>query len=347
MKIISVTAISELNSVAAKGTKSPFVDSSSAKMAETIDNPTAVVEIPHNRFPGSNLNNPTGAPGHLRDPTADPRQQTLNGRQPPYSLRGVNPLLRAPLPRINFLNIQQRNGMVLRMPVVHVMTRNFRNQLVPRALPIYTIREGKVFFSTVLRQRYPQVIARVQQLEAQGVALKPTLVRPEVNPTALAVAAARKQKPTEVVDRMTETTEPLTGVVEAGVVEGAINPNTVAPVADPIQDTIYPAEKKMMAGESAPIDSTVDISTTVDPTAYEPTTESTPVLEEQTKKQKKEPNMNEFPFVLTTRGGNTPIDAITGLPLNQPFPENFVLPTFGSPSDLPPVPSDLLREGSQ
>lgn len=325
--------ISELNSVSEKRIKaSSNNEQNSAKLSETIDQPTAVVEL---QYP--------------HDPTSVP-QQSINDPQTQYELRGVNPLLRAPLPRINFANIRQRNGMILRMPVIHVATRNFRNQLVRRTVPIYTIRDGRIFFSTTVQQRYPQVIARVRQLEAQGVALKPTYVRPDsgslrISPTPFGIASASRQQEAPVVDRMTETTENLAGTVEAGVGEnGVINPDAVAPIADPIPDTIYPAEKKLKNTEAVPLTTPTSPSPIVETTPYEPTTESTPVLKEK-KEQNKEPNMNEFPFVLTTRGGNTPIDAITGLPLNQPFPENFVLPTFEPPTDFPPPPSDLLREG--
>lgn len=324
----------ELNSIAEKRTKaSAKSDKNSAKLSETIEQPTAVVEI---QYP----HNPTGAP-----------QQTMNDRQAKYAIRGVNPLLKAPLPRINYMNIRQRNGMILRMPVIHVATRNFRNQLVRRTVPIYTVRDGRIFFSTIIRQRYPQVIARVRQLEAQGVSLKPTYIRPDsgslrISPTPFGIGAARRQQQAPVVDRMTETTDNLAGTVEAGVGEnGVINPDVVLPSADPLPDTIYPSEKKLRNMEAAPVDHTpTNVPSTVDTTPYEPTTESTPAPKEEIE-QKKEPNMNEFPFVLTTRGGNTPIDALTGLPLNQPFPENFVLPTFEPQTDLPPPPSDLLRDG--
>lgn len=332
MYIFGVFFFLELNSVSEKRIKTAANnEQNSAKLSETIDQPTAVVEI---QYP----HDPTGAP-----------QQSINDPQAQYELRGVNPLLRAPLPRINFANIRQRNGMILRMPVIHVATRNFRNQLVRRTVPIYTIRDGKIFFSTTVRQRYPQVIARVRQLEAQGVALKPTYVWPDsgslrISPTPFGIVAARRQQQAPKVDRMTETTEKLAGTVVAGVGEnGVINNDVVVPSADPIPDTIYSAEKKLKNMEAVPLTTPTNPPPMVETTPYEPTTESTPVPKE--KKEQKKPNMNEFPFVLTTRGGNTPIDALTGLPLNQPLPDNFVLPTFEPPTDLPPPPSDLLREG--
>lgn len=318
----------ELNSVSEKRNKAAANnEQTSAKLSETIDQPTAVVEI---QYP----HKPTGAP-----------QQSINNPQAQYELRGVNPLLRAPLPRINFANIRQRNGMILRMPVIHVAARTFRNQLVRRTVPIYTIRDGKIFFSTTIRQRYPQVIARVRQLEAQGVALKPTYVRPDsgslrISPTPFGIGAARRQQQAPVVDRMTENADNLAGTVEAGVGENGV----VVPGADPIPDTIYPAEKKLKNMEAVPLATPTNPPPMAETTFYQPTTESTPVPKEK-KEQKKEPNMNEFPFVLTTRGGNTPIDALTGLPLNQPLPDNFVPPIFKPPTDLPPPPSDLLRKG--
>lgn len=267
-------------------------------MSETVDALTAVVEIPPNQLAGS---------GTQIDPKTDadsntPNQQAINSRQPQYVFRSANPLLRPPMPRINFMNIRQRNGMILRMPVIYVVTRNFRNRLVRRALPIFTIRNGQFYFSRTIVQRYPSVVRRVQQLNAQGIVIKPTFVRPEIqakpSPTA---TAAGKPEQLPVVDRISEKMEEATGKVEPVVREDNA-PVTPGPIS--------------VAGDSI-----------------------------QGEKKEPEPNMNEFPFVLTTRGGNTPIDALTGLPLNQPFPPDFVLPTFAPPRQgMPPPPSDLLTD---
>ncbi|XP_062588560.1 uncharacterized protein LOC134250226 [Saccostrea cucullata] len=305
-----------INSLHAKIPRDLTRDQRNPKLSETIDVPQAVVEIQ-----SEIQQDATGFPERVDQGTPQlPRVQSNNNRQPQYRLNGANPLLRPPMPRINFMNIQQGNGMILRMPVIHVVSRNFRNQFVRRAFPIYTIRNGRFYFSALIRQRYPSVIGRIRQLEAQGVVIKPSYVRPIVNglgiPTEsspFATAAGRRQKQIPVVDRMTENTEGATENIELG--------------------------------GNDPLAQTPDMSfpTTTPPV---PTTEAIPTVQA---KQKKMPNMNEFPFVLTTRGGHTPIDAITGLPLNQRFPENFVLPTFEplpseQPLEQPPPspPSDLL-----
>ncbi|XP_061190229.1 uncharacterized protein LOC133198099 [Saccostrea echinata] len=233
---------SGINSLHAKNSKDLSRDQRNPKLSETIDVPKAVVEIQSEVPPDATGFREGMDPGTPRLP----RLQSNNNRQPQYRL---NPLLRPPMPRINFMNIQQRNGRILRMPVIHVVTRNFRNQFVPRAYPIYTIRNGRFYFSTLMRQRYPSVIARIRQLEAQGVVIKPSYVRPNVNrlgiPTEssqFATAAGRREKQIPVVDRVMENTEGPTetiGPVVGGNEPHAQTPDIAVPTTTPPAPTTH------------------------------------------------------------------------------------------------------------